>query len=165
MPSKTALKREHTALQELGERMIGLEDEILANLPIDERLRDAVVAASSMRSRGALRRQKQLIGKLMRNADADAIRETLNALGADDRRAKRTFADAERWRDRLATGDDDTLSEFAALTGVDHEMLRQAVENVRSSQSDKQIKTNRRQLFRVVHDALVTHAQDVRISR
>ena len=159
------MKRQHTALQELGERMIGLEDETLADLPIDERLRDAVAAAGSMRSRGALRRQKQLIGKLMRSADADAIRQALNALGADERRAKRIFADAERWRDRLANGDSDTMTEFVALTSGDHEQLRQAVENVRRSQSDKQIKTSRRRLFRIVHDALVAHAQDVRISR
>ena len=165
MPSKTALKREHTALQELGERMIGLEEEVLAGLPVDERLRDAISAAGSMSSRGALRRQKQLIGKLMRNADADAIRRALDALGADERHAKRVFADAERWRERLSSGDADAVTEFVALTSIDDEQLREAVLDVRTSQTDKQVKTNRRRLFRVVHDALVAHAQDVRISR
>ena len=162
-PSKTALKREHLALQDLGERMIGLEQDVLDNLPIDERLRDAIRTASTIRSHGALRRQKQLIGKLMRSANAEAIRRALDALGADERLAKRVFADAERWRNRLASGDEAVVDEFATLTGVDDAQLRQAVSDVRTSRSDRQSRAHRRRLFRVVHDALLARAQDDRI--
>ena len=109
-PSKTALKRQHLELQELGERMIGMDARVLDELPLDDRLRDAVRAAASMRGRGALRRQKQLIGKLMRNADAGAIHAALDARAADDRVAKRIFANAERWRDRIARGDAEAIA-------------------------------------------------------
>lgn len=164
-PSKTELKRQHLELQELGERMIGMEVQVLDDLPLDDRLRDAIQNAASMRGRGALRRQKQLIGKLMRNADANAIRAALDARGADDRAAKRLFADAERWRDRIALGDDDAIAEFIAETGVDNPELTAVASKLLASHSDKQTKTLRRRLFRVVHDALLTRVGDDRIPR
>ena len=164
-PSKTELKRRHLDLQQLGERMIGMDARILDDLPLDERLRDALHAAASMRSRGALRRQKQLIGKLMRNADAEAIRAALDAQGAEERIAKRIFADAESWRDRIARGDDDAIDEFAEVSGSDASELSGLVSELRSSHSDKQTKTLRRRLFRVIHDALVMRARDDRIPR
>ena len=71
-PSKSARKREQLELQQLGERLIDLSADELEALPIDERLRDAVLAASKMRAHGALRRQKQLIGKLMRTGSRPA---------------------------------------------------------------------------------------------
>lgn len=164
-PSKTELKRQHLELQELGEQMIGMDAEALDGLPLDDRLRDAIQTAASMRSRGALRRQKQLIGKLMRNADADAIRAALDAKGAEDRIAKRVFAAAEHWRDRIARGDDEAVTEFTALTGIDSSELSGVVSGLRASRGDKQMKTLRRRLFRVVHDALVKRAGDDRIPR
>ena len=95
-PSKSARKREQLELQQLGERLIDLSADELEALPIDERLRDAVLAASKMRAHGALRRQKQLIGKLMRSCDPEPIRHALAAREVDDRLAKRVFADVRR---------------------------------------------------------------------
>ena len=164
-PSKTERKRQHLELQELGERMIGMDARVLDELPLDDRLRDAVRAAASMRGRGALRRQKQLIGKLMRNADAGAIHAALDARAADDRVAKRIFANAERWRDRIAGGDAEAIAEFAAASGGDSSELADLVSELHSSRSDKQTKTLRRRLFRLIHDALVMRARDDRIPR
>lgn len=164
-PSKTALKRQQLQLQALGERLIGMDARILDELPLGDRLRDALGAAESIRGRGALRRQKQLIGKLMRDVDADAIRATLDAQTADDRQAKRIFADAERWRDRMSAGDMDAIAEFAASTGSDTTELAGMVAKLRASHSDKATKTLRRRLFRLIHDALVMRAQDDRIRR
>ena len=84
-PSKTARKREHLALQELGERLIGLSADELSRMAVDDELRDAVLAASEMKAHGALRRQKQLIGKLMRHIDAIPIRQALAARTHNDR--------------------------------------------------------------------------------
>jgi ribosome-associated protein len=76
-PSKSAKKREYLALQKLGEELITLRESDLQRMPLDEELRSAVVEARQMKSRGALRRQKQYIGKLMRQIDADPIRQAL----------------------------------------------------------------------------------------
>ncbi|NIA28230.1 MAG: DUF615 domain-containing protein, partial [Desulfobulbaceae bacterium] len=77
-PSKSARKREHLALQKLGEQLIALNESELDSLSLEDRLLRAVQAARRMKAHGALRRQKQLIGKLMKNVDAEPIRIALN---------------------------------------------------------------------------------------
>lgn len=164
-PSKSARKREQLELQQLGERLIDLSAGELAALPIDERLRDAVIAASKIRAHGGLRRQKQLIGKLMRSCDPEPIRQALEAREVDDRQAKRLFADAERWRDRIMADGDETVHAFCAQTGAPAAPLCDLLARIRTASSERIEKGLRRQLFREVHDALMAAAQDDRISR
>ena len=164
-PSKSARKREQLELQQLGEQLIGLPADELRALPIDERLRDAVLAASKIRAHGALRRQKQLIGKLMRNCDPDPIRRALEARVADERRAKRIFADAERWRDRMTAGGDEAVRSFCELSGASAAAFGELLGKLRSAPSERTEKTLRRQLFREIHNALMAAARDDRISR
>jgi ribosome-associated protein len=79
-PSKSARKREYIALQKLGEELIALKASDLDRLPLDDNLRDAVLEAKQMKAHGALRRQKQYIGKLMRHIDPEPIRSEIAKL-------------------------------------------------------------------------------------
>jgi ribosome-associated protein len=158
-PSKSALKREFQALQELGEQLIELTDEQLSGIDLEESLRNAVVAARSIKAHGALRRQKQLIGKLMRRVDPEPIRAALNALGADDRRAKRIFTDAEQWRDRLRDGGDDAIDAFKALIGRECPAVAGAVRDCRNAVSDRDRKAASRRLFREIHREIEGNVQ------
>ena len=76
-PSKSERKREHLALQELGEALIPLQEPDLRAMDLDEGLLEAVLEAKRISKRGALRRQKQYIGKLMGRLDPEPIREAL----------------------------------------------------------------------------------------
>ncbi len=55
--SKSQLKREATALQEIGERLVRLSDRHLSRIPMDTELREAVLEGRRLRSLGAYRRQ------------------------------------------------------------------------------------------------------------
>ncbi len=79
-PSKSARKRAYLALQRLGEQLIPLQEGDLRAMGLDEDLLEAVLKAKRMRKRGALRRQKQYIGKLMSRTDPEPIREALAQL-------------------------------------------------------------------------------------
>ncbi len=79
-PSKSARKREHLARQKLGEELIALRDTDLRSLALDEDLFEAVMEARSIKAHGALRRQKQYIGKIMRHIDPEPIRAALESL-------------------------------------------------------------------------------------
>jgi len=79
-PSKSARKRAYIALQKLGEELITLRESDLQAMPLDEELRDAVLEARRIKAHGALRRQKQYIGKLMGRIDPEPIREALERL-------------------------------------------------------------------------------------
>jgi ribosome-associated protein len=79
-PSKSARKRAAHAAQALGERLIALKDADLVRLQLPEDLLEAVRAARRIRARGGLARQKQYIGKLMRDLDPVPIAAALDAL-------------------------------------------------------------------------------------
>jgi ribosome-associated protein len=79
-PSKSARKREYIALQKLGEELIALKESDLGSLPLDDNLREAVLEAKQMKAHGALRRQKQYIGKLMRHIDPEPLRNEMAKL-------------------------------------------------------------------------------------
>jgi ribosome-associated protein len=79
-PSKSSRKRAAHAAQALGERLIALKESDLVRLPIPENLLDAVREARRIKARGGLARQKQYIGKLMRDLDTEAIEDALQSL-------------------------------------------------------------------------------------
>ena len=153
-PSKSERKRQQLELQTLGEQLIALNDAELDSLALDERLRDAVRKARSINSHGALRRQKQLIGKLMRNADPEPIRARLTELRADDVRDKKIFARAEKWRDRLVRERAAALQEFADETGDADAELQTLVAELDVAFNERQEKTVSRKIFRRVHEIL-----------
>ena len=153
-PSKSALKREDQALKVLAGKLVSLGPGELDRLPLGEGLRDALDVASRMRAHGALRRQRQLIGKLLRQSDAEAIRRALAELGQDSAAEKRRFKRAEQWRDRMLTEGEAALDACVAATGADATVLRDLLKRIRGSHSEKIEKTARRELFRVVRDAL-----------
>lgn len=72
-PSKSQRKRDADALQKLGVSLMSLKAADLARCPLRPVTRDAILMCKTINSRPALKRQKQLIGKLMRNEDAEAI--------------------------------------------------------------------------------------------
>lgn len=79
-PSKSARKREFLALQKLGEELIALHESDLREMGLDEELLEAVLDARQIKSHGALRRQKQYIGKIMRQIDPEPIRAAMKRL-------------------------------------------------------------------------------------
>ena len=158
-PSKNARKREQHALQELGEYLIPLKSAELDSIGLSENLLQAVRSATRMTSHGALRRQKQLIGKLMREADADLIRRRLDELSAKDRAEKKMFAKAEKWRDRLLAGDSTVIEEFEAVSGGSDAELRQLLADLAITENERVEKTLKREVFRRVHAILVRISQ------
>jgi ribosome-associated protein len=100
-PSKSARKRAAHAAQDLGERLIALKDAELEGLDLPERLRDAIALARTIRSRAGLARQRQYIGKLMRDLDVEPIEAALVARGEQASRQSLEFKRVEAWRERL----------------------------------------------------------------
>ncbi len=80
-PSKTQRKNQMLALQELGEKLLKLKPHLLAQFELPESLLDALEEAKRLKSHGALRRQYQLIGKLMRQVDTAPIETYFRQLG------------------------------------------------------------------------------------
>jgi ribosome-associated protein len=75
--SKTKLKKQMEELQELGVKLIGLKEDKLLKLELPEELIIAIRLAKQIRSNSAMRRQRQYIGKLMREVDVILLKERM----------------------------------------------------------------------------------------
>ncbi|MEO6984685.1 MAG: ribosome biogenesis factor YjgA, partial [Paralcaligenes sp.] len=77
-PSKSQVKRDMLALLDLGKQLVDLSTDRLRQLPLEEKLYDAIRQAQRTTGREGLRRQIHYVGKLMRDAQADVIRRQLD---------------------------------------------------------------------------------------
>lgn len=100
-PSKTKAKEESDALQELGKRLVEVSNDRLKKLDIPETLADAVREAKKISSFGALRRQMQYIGKLMRDVEIEPIQEMLDEIDGVSSKANARFHALEKQREKL----------------------------------------------------------------
>lgn len=153
-PSKNAKKRRSLALQALGERLVGLSEQQLRDMQLDEALFDAVLAATRITARGGLRRQYQLIGKLMRHVDVERIRLALESLQRQETAAKELFRRAEHWRDRIVREGHEALSQYFDATGRIDRELASLLNEYQASRGDPARKALRRKIFRRVHEDL-----------
>lgn len=130
-PSKTQLKKQMADLQALGEEVAALPSSRLANLPIEERLRDAIAELHRTRSFEGRRRQVQYIGKLMRAEDVAPLREAVAAFKLGSAADTLALHQAEAWRDRLVAGDEALDAWLAEHPGTDIQQLRNLVRAAR----------------------------------
>ncbi len=132
-PSKTRRKQDSHELQSLGEAMAALPDARLDELAVSDTLRDAVRAFKRTKTFEARRRQMQYIGKLMRQADVEPVRQAVTDLQLGRARDALALHQSERWRAELIDDDDAATRFIAAHTGVDAQQLRSLVRAARKA--------------------------------
>lgn len=152
-PSRSQLKREAEALQDLGRALVELSQARLDRIEMPEQLRDAVLLARRITAHGGKRRQMQFIGKLMRNIDADPIRAQLEALQQADRRAAQHFQQLEALRDRLlAEGDAALGSVLERFPHADRQHLRNLIRQAQQEQAGNKPPAAARTLFKYLRE-------------
>lgn len=153
--SKSQLKREMLALQEMGEELVGLSAAKLRKLALPEALLNAVLEAQAMHQRGARKRQLQYIGKVMRTVDAEPIRQALAALNNPHGQDTAQFHKVERWRERLLSGGDEALEELLAdYPQADRQQLRQLLRNAETEAKVNSAPRAARLLFQYLRELL-----------
>ncbi|BCF87784.1 ribosome biogenesis factor YjgA [Paraburkholderia sp. PGU16] len=113
-PSKSQLKREMHALQELGVELVALPKDALKRMPMPESLDEAVRAARRITDHEGKRRQMQYVGKVMRGLTDDetaALREALDKYKGVNKAETARLHWIERTREQLLA-DDAALTEF-----------------------------------------------------
>ena len=156
-PSKTQRKKQSHALQALGERLVALSPDKLARMPIDEPLQEAVRQAQRITSHEGRRRQLQYIGRLMRDADAQAIADAFAADDAQHRGLVGAMHAAERWRDGLIDASlelRDFVARYPAAAAVP---LAELVTAARRERAEDRPPRDARLLFRELHRIIVDH--------
>ena len=157
--SKTSRKREARQLQDVGAALVKLNAEQLARIDLPQALREAVIECQRLSKHEAIRRQKQYIGKIMRNIDAEPILAQLEALEAPSKRQTALFHLAERWRTDLLA-DPASIARFVQeYPGADPHRLRRLVTAVQEEKSDAKSPKHFRELFHVLNAIVQDHGR------
>jgi len=151
-PSKSRRKRDSAALQDLGAALVKLPGARLRKLDLPEALLGAVLEAQRITSHGAIRRQMQYIGKLMRDVDAAPIAAQLAAIHGESASAKAAFHVLEQWRERLLAEDQALTDWLARHPASDAQHLRQLIRNARKEAAEQKPPRASRTLFRLLRE-------------
>lgn len=150
--SKSVQKRAVEALQELGGQLLTCNKATLEKCELPPELIAALAEYKRLPNKhGALRRQLQFIGRLMRDLD-DA---TLDRIHAQFNRnvdlEKKKFAMLEQQRDLLLSGDKVALEEVIdAHPEVNVQLLRQLIRSAQKERDENKPPASSRKLFRLL---------------
>ena len=96
----------------------------------------------------------------MRGVNPEPIRAALDEFGRHDKQAKEVFRQSEQWRDRVANGGGDALSEFFELIGGENSALQEQVRAHEETADDKARRLIRRKMFSEIHKELALKMQN-----
>jgi ribosome-associated protein len=154
-PSKTRRKQEMHALQDIGEQLVGLNKNRLAQINLPETLLDAVIEAKRLTGHEARRRQMQYLGKLMRSVDEEPIRAKLDEWNNVTRVQGAKFHLLERWRERLLT-DEKALSELVVeYARADIQQIRTLIRNAQKEAAAGKPPKSSRALFKLLREMIL----------
>ena len=161
-PSKTRLKQQSQELQTLGVAVAELSNERLAAIDMPESLRDAIEQFRRTKSFEGRRRQMQYVGKLMRSADEEALREAVAAATLGSAKEALALHEAERWRAELIADDEALTRWMQEHPGTDTQQLRSLVRAARRDAAGlapeaRQPKSHR-ELFQLIKPLLAAGA-------
>ena len=153
--SKSARKREAASLQELGVELAGLPDPEIAALDLPDKLFAALRDLKRLPSHGAQVRQRQYIGKLMRDIDPAPVLAKLAERKLRHDSEIRRFQLVERWRDRLLSDPASALGELLEeYPEADRAVLTKLLEKAERERVDRRAPAAARELFAFLRQLL-----------
>ena len=152
--SKTRIKQQMHDLQAVGEELAALGNDKLAELDLPENLLDAIRELKRISKFGAQKRQRQYIGRLMRDHDAGPIIAKLEAWKGVSREHNAWLHQIERWRDRLLEEDDALTELLAAHPTADAQHLRALIRNAHKEKEQNKPPKSVREIFQVLREIM-----------
>ena len=153
-PSKTKIKKQMLALQDLGKTLTALPNEKLRELNLDENLLEAILEYKRITKFGALSRQLQYIGRLMRDVEPEPIQAKLDAWNGVSRQHTAWLHQVEHWRDRLLEQPDALTELLAAHPEADAQHLRALIRNAQKEKDAGKPPKNYREIFQVLREII-----------
>jgi len=153
-PSKTKIKKQMHELRDLGKELTELGKDQLAQLDIPENLRDAIREMKNINKFGAIKRQMQYIGKLMRDVDTAPILAKLDVWKGRSQHHIAYTHQLERWRDRLMESDAALTELLAAHPQADAQRLRTLIRNAQKEMEAGRPPKNYREIYQVLREII-----------
>ena len=153
-PSKTKIKKQMLELQNLGEQLAALNKDQLNELDLPENLRDAINEVKRMTKFGAISRQMQYIGRLMRGVDPAPIIAKLEVWSGKSSQHIAYMHRVERWRERLLESDSALTELLDEYPDADAQRLRALIRNALKEKELLKPPKSYREIFQVLREIL-----------
>jgi ribosome-associated protein len=152
------------ALLDLGKQLVELSPERLKQLPLGEKLFEAIKLAQKTTAREGRRRQVHYVGKLMRDVDAEPIRRQLDIWENGSREQTAAMHRLETLRDMLLRDDEALTKLLNEYPGADVQHLRALIragrKETQSNQALQPGQSPQRKHYRALFQALKTLDDD-----
>ena len=148
--SKTQIKNEMNERQALGMQLTKLAPDTLKKIGLSEELLEAVLFYKKITANGALKRQAQFIGRLMRNTDPEPIQAYLNKLKGDNAEHNAAMQRLELLRERLVESDDALTELISSKPELPISELRTLIRNARREKEQNKPPKAFRELFQLL---------------
>jgi ribosome-associated protein len=162
-PSKSQLKREMHALQELGLALVELPKDALKRMPMPENLADAVLETRRITDHEGRRRQIQYVGKVMRSLTEDeiaALRQALDTYNGVNKAETAKLHWIERTRDALIADDEAFTAFLRQHPAADAQEGRTLIRNARKEAQQGKPPRYFREVFQWIKTVSATDSAD-----
>jgi ribosome-associated protein len=133
-PSKSEIKRQMLAKQDLAKTISELSSEQIKSLPIDDFLKEKLLETVKIKTFGAIKRHKLYLGKLIRSlneAEIAAIEQRLDAIQGVSKVEIAKFHHLEQLREELLHSDQRLTQLITQYPSLDLQHLRTLIRNAR----------------------------------
>ena len=165
-PSKSQRKRDADAIRALGMEIAALSNNLRAQIPIPDAIRQSIDLLNRTSQHGARKRQLGFIAKQLRQIDLAATEAALDTLRNKARAHTQRQHIVEGWRDRLLGLADDESSSDALTTffnhypSADRQQLRQLQRNGIAEREKNKPPKSARHLFQVIRTIIDSETDD-----
>jgi ribosome-associated protein len=155
-PSRSQQRRDALDVLELAEKLVAMTATQLREVPLSERVLDAVKQAQQITSHIAHKRQVHFLAKQMRKeGDLDPIRLAVDKPLEVRRKETATLHLLERWRERLVSEGDPALNALIEeFPSADRSHLRQLIRQAQIERRDQRAPSAQRSIFQVLKGLL-----------
>lgn len=154
-PSKSALKRQMTELQKLGEQLVAEPRDRVKRVPMPDEVRDAILTCQTITNHEGRRRQLQYVGKMMRTLNEDevaVIQRTIDSWKGSSKAEAAALHALERRREKLLADDKALTQLLAEQPQLDAQHLRTLIRNARKEQAENKPPKAYREIFQILKE-------------
>jgi ribosome-associated protein len=152
-PSKSEVKRQMLARQDLAKTLSELSSDAIKSLPVDDRLKEKLLETEKIKTFGAIKRHTLYLGKLMRVYDDEeiaAIQDRLEAIQGVNKAEIAKFHFLERLRDELVQNDDRLTQFIKDHPQINVQTLRTLIRNARKEKEQNKPPKSFREIFQLL---------------
>jgi ribosome-associated protein len=154
--SKSEKKRQAEDMQVIARALMKLSDNQRKKVPMSDALQDAIILAIKIKNtKEGFRRQMQLVAKILRNNNVDAIRTGIQEFDLRHKRSDVAAMKLELVRDAMLKKGDDSVNDFIVKhPDADRQKLRQLIRQANKEAKLEKPAKSSKELFQYIKQVI-----------